>query len=77
MQSCVMSFKKAVFGWPFYAAWNLSAYACECRRSGGSRRRIAPLSAALFLIFTTGAWAALWLAVFRLLMRLAKSLSVV
>jgi hypothetical protein len=58
-----MSFKKAMFGWPFYAARNLMAYTNECRRAAGARKRIAPLPAILFLIFTAGIWAALWGAV--------------
>jgi hypothetical protein len=77
MQSFVMSFAKAAFGWPVYATWNLVAYTKECRRSAGARKVITPVTAILFLIFTTWVWEALWVAVFWLLLRLAQSLSFV
>jgi hypothetical protein len=77
MQSFVMSFAKAAFGWPVYATWNLVAYTKECRQSTGARQRISPIAVILFLIFTTWVWEALWVAVFWLLLRLAKSLSFV
>jgi hypothetical protein len=72
MQSFVMSFAKAVFGWPVYATWNLVAYAKECRQSAGARREVAPLAATLFVILTTGVWAALWTASLWLLARMAR-----
>jgi hypothetical protein len=73
MWSFVMRFKGVAFGWPVYATWNLLAYAKECRQSAGARKRIAPLTAILFVIFTTGVWAALWVAICWLLMRAAMA----
>jgi hypothetical protein len=77
MQSFVMSFAKAAFGWPVYATWNLVAYTKQCRQSARARKAITPIVAILFLIFTTWVWEALWVAVFWLLLRLAQSLSFV
>jgi hypothetical protein len=68
-----MSFKKAAFGWPVYATRNLWAYMRECRQSPGARKGIAPFTATLFVVFTTGVWAALWAAVFWLLRRAAMA----
>jgi hypothetical protein len=68
MHSCVMSFLKAAFGWPVYATRNLVADTKERRQSAGARKRISPVTAILFLIFTTWVWEALWVAIFRLFM---------
>jgi hypothetical protein len=73
----VMSFAKAAFGWPVYATWNLVAYTKQCRQSAGARKPITPVTAILFLIFTTWVWEALWVAVFWLLVQLAKFLNFV
>jgi hypothetical protein len=59
---------KAAFGWPVYATRNLVADTKERRQSAGARKGISPVTAILFLIFTTWVWEALWVAVFRLLM---------
>jgi hypothetical protein len=66
MQSFVVNFKRAAFGWPLYAAHNLAAYTIECR---GRATAATLLMSVLFWCLTTGAWVALWMAVFWLLLR--------
>jgi hypothetical protein len=75
MQPFVMSLTKAAFGWPVYATWNLVAYTKECRLSAGARQRISPVTAILFLIFTTWVWEAVWVSILWLFLRLANSLT--
>ena len=61
MKLIEVNFKKAAFGWPFYATWNLLADASKLK--GSDARGRALLCAMPFLIATTGAWAMLWLSI--------------
>jgi hypothetical protein len=66
MQLFVVNFKRAAFGWPLYAAYNLAAYMIECR---GRMTAAMLLMSVLFWCLTTGAWVALWMTIFWLLLR--------
>jgi hypothetical protein len=65
MQEVVVNFKKALFGWPLYIAWNLAAHTIEVRGRARALRLVASL---LFWASTTGVWASFWAAVFWLLL---------
>ena len=51
MKSFVVNFKRAVFGWPFYAVRNLAAYTSERH---GRARAVRLLAATVFWTLTTG-----------------------
>ena len=70
MKSFVVNAKKALFGWPFYTGWNFVAYTIE--HQGRTAKALRPLSVLLFFVFTTAAWAMLWVMVFWLLMQLVS-----
>jgi hypothetical protein len=65
-----IGFKKLALGWPFYATWNIAAYALE--QQGWKAKSEVLLLAIPFLIITTGAWTSFWLGGGCLLVRLAK-----
>jgi hypothetical protein len=68
MKTFVVSSKKALFGWPFYATWNLAAYAVEQRDWRASAKML--LLALPYMTLTIAAWAIFWVTVVWLLARL-------
>jgi hypothetical protein len=69
MKTFVLNIKKAAFGWPIYTACNLAAYTVEPRE--WTTRALRLVASLLFFVLTTAAWAALWILVFWLPIRLA------
>jgi hypothetical protein len=65
----VLNIKKAAFGWPIYTACNLAVYSFEARE--WTTRAFRLVASLLFFALTTAAWAALWIFVFWLPIRLA------
>jgi hypothetical protein len=66
MQEIDVNFKRALFGWPLYVAWNLAAHTIEVR---GRARALRLVAALLFWTSTTGISVSFWAAVFWLLLR--------
>ena len=65
MKTFVVSYKKALFGWPFYAIWNLAAYTVEQRDWRASARML--WLALPIMTLTIAAWAVVWVPVVWLL----------
>jgi hypothetical protein len=69
MKTYVLNIKKAAFGWPIYTACNLAAYTFEA--PGWPTRAFRLVFSLLFFVLTTAAWAALWIFILWLPIRLA------
>jgi hypothetical protein len=59
MKLFAVSVRRAAFGWPLFATWNLVAHTRE--QQGTVAKVKTALLALLVIILTTGLWAAFWL----------------
>jgi hypothetical protein len=69
MKPFIVTAKRAVFGWPFYSTWNLVAYTKEQQEP--DRRFM--VAGTMVAVFTSGLWAAFWLMVGFLILRLVNA----